>query len=953
MATRETAHDIDTSTAASRPSHPNDVVWRSGSRAVHGRRLRLVAALVSAIVASTAGLWSTSHIAAADVGTWCNNDPITVPDSGAASPYPSTVTVSDAGTFAGTVTVELTGVSHSYPGDLDILLVSPTGHSLVLMSDASDQYTNAAATTLTFADSAAGPIPFDSILTSGTYLPTNGVATTDAWPAPAPPPSDATTLAAFVNNDPNGDWNLFVVDGARNDAGSVGGWCLTITTADGPFAASATSVVSSPNPSLPGDAVMFTATVTGGANPATSGTVTFREGSTTLAADLPVNGLGQASFATDALSVGAHAITAHFSGNLEVLISTGSVTHNVTVLPAGRWCSDDPLVVPDVGAATPYPSTIIVSGAGIDTAQVTVHLLNVSHSFLRDLDVLLVGPTGEDLVLMSDVGRDRTTDATLTFSDVASGPILFDDRVATGTYLPTNFAFGSDAWPAPAPATLSGATRLATFDGGDPNGIWSLFVTDDLAQDAGSIASWCLDISTAISPTVTALASAPNPSTFGEPVALTATVTSKGEAVTTGTVTFTDDTTATTLATDVPIDAQGQATLDTTTLTVGDHQITATYSGTDDLMASDGTLTQTVNDADTATALSPTPNPSTFGQPVGLTATVTSGAGPVTGGTVTFTDDTTATTLAADVPVDAQGQATAHTSTLAVGSHQISAIYSGATGYVSSVSAPMTQVVDGVAHAGGPVSIDEGDDLTLDASASIAGPTATFSWDVNGDGTFGDTTGVNPTLSWIELQTLGISNGTGTSTTVTVQINDGPAVLTAATTLTIDNVAPTATIDAPATATAGHPVTIKVGAVDPSRADMTGAFAYTVDWGDRTTPDTLTGPADAPVTHTFTTPGIYTITATTTDPDGATSQTLIVQITVAPAPTPTTTAATPLAAAVADAPTADPEDTTPIEATLPTTGGDARAVVRLGLALVGAGLVIVAASHRRRAATTR
>ena len=178
MATRETAHDLDTSTAASRPSHPNDVVWRSGSRAVHGRRLRLVATLVSAIVASTAGLWSTSHIAAADVGTWCNNDPITVPDSGAASPYPSTVTVSDAGMFAGTVTVELTGVSHSYPGDLDILLVSPTGQSLVLMSDASDQYTNSAATTLTFSDSAAGPIPFDSILTSGTYLPTNVVRPT-------------------------------------------------------------------------------------------------------------------------------------------------------------------------------------------------------------------------------------------------------------------------------------------------------------------------------------------------------------------------------------------------------------------------------------------------------------------------------------------------------------------------------------------------------------------------------------------------------------------------------------------------------------------------------------------------------------------------------------------------------------------------------------------------------
>ena len=62
--------------------------------------------------------------------------------------------------------------------------------------------------------------------------------------------------------------------------------------------------------------------------------------------------------------------------------------------------------------------------------------------------------------------------------------------------------------------------------------------------------------------------------------------------------------------------------------------------------------------------------------------------------------------------------------------------------------------------AGGPYTISEGDPLTLQGSATDRdGDPITYSWDVNGDGDFGDASGANPTLSWAKLQSLGISDG--------------------------------------------------------------------------------------------------------------------------------------------------------------------------------------------------
>ena len=147
------------------------------------------------------------------------------------------------------------------------------------------------------------------------------------------------------------------------------------------------------------------------------------------------------------------------------------------------------------GEADPYPSTISVAGAQVvgsrifvpdavtSVSKVTVTLLNFNHTWPADVDILLVGPGG-NVLLMSDAGGVfSVSNLTLTFDDSgASVP----NPVVSGTYRPTNVGV-SDAFPAPAPAGPYGAA-LSVFNGTDPSGTWCLYVVDDFVfADNGSI----------------------------------------------------------------------------------------------------------------------------------------------------------------------------------------------------------------------------------------------------------------------------------------------------------------------------------------------------------------------------------------------------------------------------------------------------------------------------------
>jgi hypothetical protein len=149
--------------------------------------------------------------------------------------------------------------------------------------------------------------------------------------------------------------------------------------------------------------------------------------------------------------------------------------------------NDNPTAAPT--PAVPYPSTIAVSGETV-VGKVTVTISGITHTFPNDIEVMLVGPGGQNLVLMSDVcgGRPGIADVTLTFDDSGTDA----PPCSTGTYLPANS--GDTSFPAPAP-TPSTATKLSVFNDTTANGTWSLFVADDESQDGGLISGgWSLNI---------------------------------------------------------------------------------------------------------------------------------------------------------------------------------------------------------------------------------------------------------------------------------------------------------------------------------------------------------------------------------------------------------------------------------------------------------------------------
>ena len=114
-----------------------------------------------------------------------------------------------------------------------------------------------------------------------------------------------------------------------------------------------------------------------------------------------------------------------------------------------------------------------------------VTLTGLSHTYPDDIDILLVRPgASANATVMSDAGGSLDVNAVnLTLDDEAAAALPDAAQIVTGSYQPANYE-GADPFPAPAPAP-SGNVALSTFDGGTPNGTWSLYLVDDAGARHG------------------------------------------------------------------------------------------------------------------------------------------------------------------------------------------------------------------------------------------------------------------------------------------------------------------------------------------------------------------------------------------------------------------------------------------------------------------------------------
>jgi subtilisin-like proprotein convertase family protein len=213
--------------------------------------------------------------------SFTNPAPVAIPIGGVGTPYPSNLTVSGLPTTGVTVaSVVLNNLSHTWSEDVDILLQSPTGTNVILMSDVGGA-TAISGATFTFADS--GPAMSNTAANpSGTYRPSNNGAT-DNFPAPGPGNvTQANPAISMFTGDMNGVWRLFALDddGIGDQGNLAGGYTINFALGVTPCTSPARTVVvtvnqpTTLNPNLPVNQTIctdkvatFTVAVTAGTGP--------------------------------------------------------------------------------------------------------------------------------------------------------------------------------------------------------------------------------------------------------------------------------------------------------------------------------------------------------------------------------------------------------------------------------------------------------------------------------------------------------------------------------------------------------------------------------------------------------------------------------------------------------------------------------------------------------------
>jgi hypothetical protein len=499
--------------------------------------------------------------------------------------------------------------------------------------------------------------------------------------------------------------------------------------------ASTTSVSSTPNPQLVDNAVTFTATVSADMPglPPPTGSVDFKEGNIDLTPGggfILING-GRTTLIIQ-LPAGSHTITAIYSGDSIFAASQGDDsaspqvvnkfgTSSLLISVPGATVFGQPtafFAFVTAAAGTPTGTVTFKEGttvlgadatlsggsATFTTASLSVgsHTITAVYNGDSNFAISQADDSASPLVVSKDGTITALTSSQKT--TVSGENLVFRATVrslAPGTGIPAgtvDFKDGvTDLTPGGVKLSAGEATFSTTTLAVGSHTITALYsgaprYTASQASDAAAPQVVIKD------PSHTVLTSFPDPAVFGQVVSFTVIVRSVplGSGTPTGTVTFLDGTK--TLGS-MTLDSTARATFSTASLSRGNHAINVNYSGDGNFLASTYTNFGEAVQKDAATpTVTARTNPAVVGTTVTFTAMLQAnspGAGTPTG-TVTFLDFTT--TLGTGT-LNAAGQATFTTSALALGTHAITANYSGDNNFLASASPTLAETIKSSAAA--------------------------------------------------------------------------------------------------------------------------------------------------------------------------------------------------------------------------------------------------------------
>jgi len=531
--------------------------------------------------------------------------------------------------------------------------------------------------------------------TTGTITVTSGGVTLGTGTVNSSGTVTITTTSLPVGSDP-----ITSSYGGDSNNNPATGTTTQIVNKVSPTEALSSSI----NPSVANQVVVFTASVPSSA----TGTITFNNGSAVLGTVALSKGV--ATLSTSTLPIGSDSITATYNGDANDNSATATLTQvvnkatpTVVVTTSGSSTYGNPVTI--TTAVPPGTTgTITVTSGGVTLGSGTV---NPATGTVTITATAL--PVGSDPITASYGGDTNDNPATGSTTQIVTKatPVLPPPVVSSANLPPNTSETITETLP-------PGVTGTVTFSDGTTvlgsativSGVATLTVPSlPLGVDSITAAtSGDANNNPAVSPptlvtvgktgSVVTLTSSANPSAFNQSVTFSAVVHSGA----TGLVTFLDGSTM--LGTGV-LNNSGVATFSTSALTIGSHPITASYGGDSSYSSSiSSVLTQVVSRIPTVITITESTPAQLIKTGITFTANITASS-PNATGTVTFMDGTTILGTASissnggvAISLTTNANAALMTSSLAMGPHQIIAVYSGDSTFAPSTSAPANDIVE-------------------------------------------------------------------------------------------------------------------------------------------------------------------------------------------------------------------------------------------------------------------